>query len=376
MAALLTSVLENADKVGEYTAECKRMGIRILPPSVNESNESFTATSDGIRFGLLAVKNLGRAVIENLIAERKAGGKYISPYDFCIRNSSREFNRRALEGLIKSGSLDNLGANRRQMLFSVDAIIEAVDNERRFTSGGQMDLFSDTEGSVGEFEFPVLEELPTAELLMMEKEATGLYLTGHPMAKFEGVSQKIGTLTVSEIIGDENADNKRVRALVMLSSIKVRTLKNKNILASATAEDITGSIPVTCFSKVYNEFRHLLVEQKTVILTAKVSDSDERVRELICEKLEPVPENLAAVNTEKKQIKSGVYLRVQNMTCPHFERVKAVLQNSNGNVPVYIYSVEENKRFSAPKNMWLKVNDPKTAKIAEIIGKNNVKSVE
>ncbi len=376
MAALLTSVLENADKVAEYTAECKRMGIRILPPSVNESNESFTATSDGIRFGLLAVKNLGRAVIENLIAERKTGGKYVSPYDFCVRNSSREFNRRALEGLIKSGSLDNLGATRRQMLFAMDAIIEAVDNERRFTSGGQMDLFADTEGGVGEFEFPILEELPTAELLMMEKEATGLYLTGHPMARFEGVSKKIGTLTVSEIIGDENADNKRVRALVMLSSIKVRTLKNKNILASATAEDITGSISVTCFSKVYNEFRPLLVEQKPVILTAKVSDSDERVRELICEKLEPVPENLGTINAEKKQIKRGIYIRVSDMNCEPLQKIKALLQGSNGNMPVYICTMSDNKRFCAPQNMWLSEKDPKIEKIAEIIGKNNVKSVE
>ncbi len=376
MAALLTSVLENSDKIGEYTAECKRMGIRILPPSVNESNESFTATSEGIRFGLLAVKNLGRAVIENLISERISGGKYVSPYDFCVRNSSRELNRRALEGLIKSGALDNLGANRRQMLFSLDAIIDAVDNKRRFTSGGQMDLFSDDVGESFEFKFPVLEELSSNQLLMMEKEATGLYLTGHPMAKFEGIPQKIGALTVSQIIGDENADNKRVRVLVMFSSIKVRTLKNKNILAAAIAEDVTGSISVTCFSKVYNEFRPLLVEQKPILLTARVSDSDDRVRELICEKIEPISENLITQQKESKQIKSGVYVRVPNMHCEELEKIKAILQNSNGNVPVFIYSVDDNKRFGAPQNMWLKKNDGKIEKIAEIIGKNNVKAVE
>ena len=196
------------------------------------------------------------------------------------------------------------------------------------------------------------------------------------MAKFEDLPKKIGTLTISEIIGDENADNKRVRVLGMFDSIKVKTLKNKNILVSATLEDVTGSINVTCFSKVYNDFKPLIVEQKPVIMTAKVSDSDERVRELICERVEAVSDTLIASAAAKKQIKSGIYLKVANMNCIEFQKVKQILTDSNGNVPVYLYCEEENKRFEAPKSMWLNKNDVKIEKIAEIIGKNNVKSVE
>ena len=372
MAALLTSVLDRADKVAEYTDACKKMGISILPPSVNESLHGFTPVEKGIRFGLQAIKNLGYGVIENLINERKSGGKYTSFYDFCLRNASREFNRRALEGLIKSGALDGLDGNRRQMLFSSDAVIEAVDNVRRYTGGGQMDLFAEGDAEdTTTFTLPAAAELPREQLLAMEKEATGMYLSGHPMAEYSHMPKKLKMPTVSEVIGDENADSKRIKMLIMLSAIKVRTMKNKNIIVSAIAEDTTGSIPLTCFAKIYETFKPFFVEQKPLLLTARVSDSDDRVRELICEKLEPIPV-LPEGNVKPKTL----YLRVKNLECEEFLKVKEILSIGGGDMPVVIYCTDSGKRFNAPDNMRITEKDGKIGEIIEILGKNNVKAVD
>ena len=376
MAALLTSVLDRTDKVAEYTDACKKMGISILPPSVNESLHGFTPVENGIRFGLQAIKNLGYGVIEKLINERKTGGKYTSFYDFCLRNASREFNRRALEGLIKSGALDNLDGNRRQMLFSTDTVIDIVDNVRRYTGGGQMDLFMESEPeAAGVFTLPEAQELPKDQLLAMEKEATGMYLSGHPMAEYANMPQRLGTPTVAQVIGDENADNKRIKILVMLCAIKVKTLKNKNIIVTGVAEDTTGSIPLTCFSKTYESYKPLFVEQRPVLLTARVSDSDDRVRELICEKIEPVP-TLGDVSTKEHKSTQGLYLRVKNLECEEFLKVKQILEDSNGNFPVIIYCTDSGKRFRAPQNMWITKNSSKIGEISLILGKNNVKALE
>lgn len=373
MAALLTSVLDRADKVAEYTEASKKMGISILPPSVNESLHGFTPVEKGIRFGLLAIKNLGYSVIENLIKERETGGKYTSFYDFCLRNSTREFNRRALEGLIKSGALDGLDGNRRQMLFASDSVMQAVDNVRRYTGGGQMDLFSDSEpDTTVSFQLPQVEELPRDQLLVMEKEATGMYLSGHPMAEYEHYPESLSIPTVSQVINDENADNKRIKILVMLSSIKVRTLKNKSVLLSAMAEDTTGSIPITCFAKVYEAYKPFFVEQKPILLTAKVSDSDDRVRELICERAEPIPPLPAYTALKPKT----VYLRVKNLECDEFLKVKEILTDSNGNMPVIIYCTDTNKKFNAPKMMFLQEKQGKIEKIISLLGENNVKLVD
>ena len=197
LASLLTSVLENTDKISAYTAECRRMGIKILPPSVNESAANFTATKDGIRFGLLAVKNLGQALINRLVKERE-NGEYTSMYDFCSRNFGRDFNRRALEGLIKSGAMDCLHNNRRKMIYNIDNVLSVVDEQKRFSSENQLMLFGDSEPAP-ELKLTEIDEMPRAELLAMEKQATGMYLSGHPMSGYRDFTKSARFTSVSQI---------------------------------------------------------------------------------------------------------------------------------------------------------------------------------
>ena len=174
-SSLMTSMMDSPAKVALYTADCRKNGIRVLPPSVNSSGAGFTPDGNAIRFGLLAVKNLGTGVINRLIAEREENGAYTSMYDFCLRNYSREFNRKALEGLIKSGAMDGLEDNRRQMLYNIDGVLVAAEDEKKYSAKGQMNLFGEM-GTDVSFKPIKAEEMPRETLLELEKEATGLYL--------------------------------------------------------------------------------------------------------------------------------------------------------------------------------------------------------
>jgi len=200
MASLMTSVMENQDKVLEYIDECQRLSIDILPPCVNESEEYMSVGEKGIRFGLLLIKNLGRTMVRKIIDERTLNGKYSSMYDFCTRNFSREFNRRALENLIKSGAMDSLEQTRRMMLFGIDSVLSIAESKSRFEMGGQMDLFSVGEEVSNDFSLPFKEEMKSSELYALEKEATGMYLTGHPMKEYSSYASFSGAVPIRELL--------------------------------------------------------------------------------------------------------------------------------------------------------------------------------
>ena len=188
MAALLSSVLGWTGKVAEYTEECKRLGIAVLAPHVNESGVGFAVTGQGIRFGLLAVKNLGRAVIERLVQEREAQGPYTSFYNFCRRMAGRDLNRRAIESLVKCGALDGLGHNRKEMLLAVEKVLENLESAKRRNLEGQMGFFDSPQSeTAGEPALTPMEDFSHLDKLSMEKEVTGMYLSGHPMAEYAGM---------------------------------------------------------------------------------------------------------------------------------------------------------------------------------------------
>ncbi len=302
-AALLTSVLESAGKIAEYTAECKRLGIAVLPPSVNESGKTFTATSGGIRFGLLAVKNLGRGVIDHLIRERE-NGKYVSMYDFCIRNAGRDLNRRAVEGLIKSGAMDGLEKNRRQMLCNLERVLSAAESEQRFAGNGQMNLFGTAFAAEPELE--PMEEMEFSQLLQFEKEATGLYLSGHPTDAYKGFMARGNYTPIGDIAEHRLPDGKRVTVVGVLSECRVRQLKNKSVMASTTAEDLTGTVGITVFGDTYSRFRPLLVAGTVVLLSGKVSEREDREAELLLERVEPLPEDAARISLPEKRVRAGL----------------------------------------------------------------------
>ncbi len=327
LSALMTSMMDSSSKISQYTAECKRYGIRVLPPSVNKSGSGFTPDGKNIRFGLMAVKNLGVGIIDRLVKERENNGEYTSMYDFCFRNYSREFNRKALEGLIKSGALDGLEDNRRQMLYNMEGVLSAVENEHRFSSQGQLNLFDEVD-SPNVFIPEKMEEMAEDLKLALEKEATGLYLSGHPMEKYEAYITAAGFTKISNIITGENLDGKRVTVAGIVSGLKVRQLKNNNLLATVTIEDITGTIGVTVFANAYGQYKHLLSGNEPIILSGKISEREDRDTEIICEKAEAIPQSALNFKETPKKIKSGLYVKIPNTSCGEFAKIKEILSKS------------------------------------------------
>lgn len=366
-AALLTSVLDSSDKIALYTAQCKGSGIKILPPSVNESGEGFTATREGIRFGLLAVKNLGRVLIEKLISERDANGRYKDIYDFCSRNFGRELNRRAIEGLIKSGAMDTLGYNRRSMLFSVDKILAVLSEESRFSSKGQIGFFDEAgENTITLTEVP---EMPQSELLSLEKQATGMYLTSHPMAPFTAAARKTGCTPVIDIIAGKVPDSARVNLMVVIGSVSVRTLKSGTVLASVLAEDTTASIDITVFSAVYEAYKQYFSVGSIVRISGKVSSREDRNTEVICESITPVDENILNEIKEPQRLK----IRVSSIKGPDFLAAQNILERFKGEMPVMVFCRDTGKRFLAPERLFVSGDNRMIDELKGLLGDKNVK---
>ncbi len=370
-AALLSSVLESSGKISLYTAECKRLGIKILPPHINESGADFTATDAGIRFGLLAVKNLGRVLIEKLISERERNGKYSSIFDFCRRNSGRELNRRALEGLIKSGALDGLADNRRQMLFSLDKILAIVDEQRRFSGENQMDLFGGIEAPA-EPELEATDEMPLSHLLAMEKEATGLYLSGHPLNGYRGFIKHGGFVPISRLSKPPSGDGARVSVVGVLEGVKVRQLKNKSVIAATALEDTTGRIDVTAFSTTYTQYRSALAEGNIVIIRGRISEREEHEPELICEKAEVVPEDKAGMAV---QYKTGLYLKIDRVGSDKFNAVCDILSKTKGNTRVFLACTDDGRRLEAPERLRVTADKTLLGALETLLGAENVKYI-
>ncbi|MCQ2480454.1 MAG: DNA polymerase III subunit alpha, partial [Clostridia bacterium] len=254
MAALLSSVLDNSAKVAGYTNDCNRMGIKVLPPDVNESVDAFTVSDGNIRFGLLAVKNLGKGLISRIIYERQ-NGKFTTFYNFCKRMQGTDLNRRALESLVKCGALDSLDQNRRTMLLGMNEILSSLDDSRRRNLEGQIGLFDTGVSSepISEPTLKFIEEYPANELLSMEKETTGLFLSGHPMFAYTEKVKELKCADIGNLNSEDGgfSDNDRVRIMGIITSVKKKITKNDTTMAYVTVEDTTGSIELLIFPKVY-----------------------------------------------------------------------------------------------------------------------------
>ena len=367
-AALLTSVLDSSDKVSLYTAECKSGGISVLPPSVNESEEGFTATKDGIRFGLLAVKNLGKTLIDKLIFERETHGKYKSFYDFCARNYSRELNRRAIEGLIKSGALDGLGMNRRSMLFSLDKVLSVLDEENRFSRQGQIGLFGESESS-SSVDLPQVEEMPESELLNLEKQSTGMYLSGHPMSQYAIIAKKFGCVPIINIVSGKLPDGSRIRVTGIISDIKVRQLKNGNTLASAVIEDVSGVADVTAFSAVYDMYKPFLKEGGIVEISGKISTREDRGTEIICESVREIDKTVLMESTPRR-----LKIRVSSIKGVDFLAAQKILERFKGDTQVYVFCRDTGKKLLAPDRLNVNLDEKMILELKKLLGENNVKT--
>lgn len=385
LAALLTSVLDNSGKIAVYIDECTRHNIKVLPPHVNESDIGFAVHENEIRFGLMAIKNLGKGLIESVISERRSG-KYTSFFNFCKRLYGRDMNRRALESLIKCGALDGLGANRRQMLLSCDVFLQYLNSAKNQNIEGQLDLFgmSDESGIDNEPSLPNVQEFSAAELLEMEKQTAGMYLSGHPLAEYDSVINELNSDRLNDITGDEYSsytDGKNVDILAIIDKVKLKTTKNNQRMAFVDIQDKYGSAELIVFPKILAEFGGIIQEGNVVRISAVVNRREDEETKLICNYVMYAPKNVSELKankptSSKSTTKKGLYIRVPNENSIEYIRAKQVIDVFDGPVALYVYFTDISKLRLAPPSMYVYPNSVMIEELKRRIGDKNVALVE
>lgn len=376
MAALLTSVLDNSDKVAGYIDDCKRNGIKILPPNVNFSFKHFTVTNDNkksIMFGLLAIKNLGQDFIETIINEREKNGEFTSFYSFCKRVHGKGFNRRAVECLIKSGTLDGLGNNRNEMLINLPFIIDELDDNRRRNVQGQIGFFDImSEGTSSEYVMKSANELRTQELLMMEKETTGLYISSHPMEQYSDLARELKCDKILDIINAENdynspyADTASVKIMGIISGVTRKQTKKGDGMAFINIEDVSGTVEVIVFPKLLAKYMNKINNGVAVVIGGRLSVREEENPKIILDFLE-----LADNAKDNRTKKNGLFIRVENQNSENFKKCLEKLNNlgSAGEIPLYFYFASTKQYLLCNK---ITVTDNLIEELSAIAGAHNV----
>ena len=388
MAALMTSVIDNSAKAAEYLTHCKEMNIEVLPPDINAGWGEFTAEGSNVRYGLYAIKSLGRPVIDKIVEERKLGGAYRTLQDFIERVAERDVNKRAIENLIKAGACDSLDGTRKQMTFVYASMIDQVTSKKKSSVAGQMTLFdfaSEEEKSDFEIKYPDVGEFPKEMLLGFEKEVLGIYLSGHPLEEYEEKIKKNITAVASDFAlseaeeGNLDAmksgvssqvkikDNQHVIVGGLIAEKKVTFTRNNKAMAYISIEDLTGMVEVIIFPRDYEKYQRYLNADEKVFVVGRASVEDEKDGKIICERIVPFDE-------------TGCDLWFQFATMEEYKEKENVLMDilydSDGNDEVVIYVANPKSIKRLGKNQTVGVNDELLATLKSFLGEKNVKVVE
>ncbi len=385
MAALLTSVLDNTDKVIEYSGECARRGIKVLPPDITLSGGGFTVDDRGqIRFGLNAVKNVGRNLIENVVAQRQQG-PYTSLYDFCKRMHGSELNRRAVECLIKAGAFDCMPeTNRHSLVEAVEGILKSVENNARRNLEGQLDLFSVMQGSSAQpsadrYEIKLLPEYTKSELLQQEKEVSGLYLSGHPLDAYRGQSAQFATHSIKALTGEDAAglDGSHVRIVCTIVKNRMMTTKSNSMMAFTSVEDLTGTMEVIVFPRVLDNFRDALKENAVVVIEGRLSVREDEPPKLTADSILPVDRYDPArthnsYHPDPAQQKERLYIRLASRSCAEYDKVINLLEIFDGDTPVILYLQDVKKKLAVPRRLYARMHPLLLQELERLLGPGNV----
>ncbi len=379
MAALLTSVLDSQTKVAEYIAECKDMGIALLPPDVNQSGAEFTVSGKDIRFGLAALKGVGRGFTEKVLAERERKGPFKSFTDFCARMYDFDLNKRVLESLIRSGAFDSTGARRSQLMSVCDAVAGAVGDAHRQSLEGQFDLFGgggEDTVTVPEIALPNIPEYTQREKMLMEKEVTGLYLSGHPMDEYRSIVREKKAAPIGPILasfdGEEETgqyrDGQSVTLAGIIASVKTKTTKNNSLMAYVTLEDDTGAMELLVFSRVLNDAGSYLKANFPVLVTGKLSVRDEKAPQLLCDRVAPLEDGAGETPAQPAEAPRRLYLRLKSEDDPHLRRVKCLFSLFPGREKAVLYLAREDKKLGA----LCQLHPDLIGELREVLGEENV----
>ena len=394
MAALLTSVLDSAEKVSEYINECRDMGIALLPPDVNRSRDSFTVEPEGIRFGLVAIKNIGRGFIQAVVRERERGGDFTGFQDFCERMYDSDINKRAVENLIRAGAFDGFGARRSQLIAVHDKLLDSIGASRRQNVEGQLDFFgmssAATQRRSVEMILPDIPEYAPEELMRQEKEVTGLYLSGHPMAAYRDVARRAGAVhiaAVNEDFAQEGGptsfrDEQRITVAGIVTAYRTKATRSGSLMAYATVEDDTASIELLCFSRTLEKYGRLLGEGSAVLIQGKLSVRDEKPPQILCDEVRsltghqsgggPGPEP----SVPERQGRPGVqvlegkvlWLRVPSKSHPALAHINRVISMFPGQTPARLVFTDTGKRMGTTCLLGKSLVE----ELVEALGKENV----
>lgn len=386
MAALISTTLDNPAKLSKYIIECKQLGIAILPPDINEGFSDFSVCEKGIRYGLTALKSVGKSVIDAVVEERNANGKYKDLKDFISRLSGKEVNKRTIESFIKSGAFDCFGVNRRQMMMVYVGIIDSVNQERKSAMSGQMsllDFLGEEEKKDFEVRYPDVSEYDKMELLANEKEVVGFYVSGHPLDDYEKLMRENVDATTEDFMveeseedGDNGTEENRPQARArdqalytlggMISGKTVKMTKSNQNMAFITLEDLYGSLEVVVFPKKYEQYRQYLEQDAKIFVYGRAS-INEKESKLLLEKLVPFD-----------KVPKKVYLQCENKDAYLLQesRIYEILDRYPGNSTVTVCLKQEKQRKELGRQFQVVVNEALLKELKELLGEGKVLAME
>ena len=376
MAALMTSVMDNAGKTAEYILTCRQMGISILPPDINEGESGFSVSGGAIRYGLSAIKSVGTSVVDAIVTERQQNGLFTSLEDFVERMTNKEANKKTMENFIKSGALDSLPGNRRQKMFVMPELLEQKNKEKKTSMAGQMSLFDFADEETKDdfrITMPNVAEYPKDELLAFEKETLGIYVSGHPMDAYETMWRKNITATTADFVVDEETDRAAVTDGTyvtvggMVAGKVVKTTRTGQMMAFISLEDMLGSVEVLVFPKIYESRREVFAQDEKLFIQGRVSLGDEPVGKLICERVIPF-----------REVPRELWLQYEDLE--HYRAGEAalltLLKEKEGRDTVVIYLKKEKAKKVLPANWRVEADSDLLDKLTKILSEKNIKLVE
>lgn len=385
IAAMLNSVMGSSEKVAFYIRFANERGIEILPPDINESYTKFTVQGEQIRFGMAAIKNVGVNVIENIAKVRNEKGKFKDLLDFCNKVDLGVINKRAVESLIKAGALDSFGVYRSRLLAVHEKVMDGINGDKKKNIQGQINLFSDfgdEQIDPIDIKYPEIREFDKKHLLFMEKEMTGLYLSGHPLEEHKEVLKNKTSINIGEIIssgtleeGSEGVlvqdkkvkDGQKVKIGGIITSVNKKLTKNNDMMAFVELEDLYGVIELVVFPKVFNKVRQLINEDAIILASGRVSIREDEAPKILCEDIS----ELLVSSIEK------IYIRIdtEEELQPSLRQLKIICPSYKGSIPIYLYVKSINKAFVMNKELWVNGEKELLTFLKNQFGIENIKVV-